>query len=184
MTLKFMLSRGDEKRKKTSPKGFSAFKCECREMDIFKILGIFWQFLAIFLEFIFKILWEFSLIVYIFKIENRTNWNRTYWGIPVEGIDLFVEIVVFVKILSKGRRKHGLRTPREEIAFTAWVKIHSHSQIFMHDRSIFFRYFWFMLSLGVRSPWKEEKISILKSASGSSSHLKISLPRGNRIKPP
>ena len=25
---------------------------------------------------------------------------------------------------------HGLRTPREEIAFTAWPKIHCHSQIF------------------------------------------------------
>ena len=32
---------------------------------------------------------------------------------------------------------HGLRTPREEIAFTAWPKIHSHSQFFRYGRSIF-----------------------------------------------
>ena len=32
---------------------------------------------------------------------------------------------------------HGLRTLREEIAFTARPKIHSHSQIFRYCRSIF-----------------------------------------------
>ena len=32
---------------------------------------------------------------------------------------------------------HGLRTPREEIAFTARPKIHSHSQIFRYGRGIF-----------------------------------------------
>ena len=32
---------------------------------------------------------------------------------------------------------HGLRTPREEIAFTAQPKIHSHSQIFRYSQSIF-----------------------------------------------
>ena len=32
---------------------------------------------------------------------------------------------------------HGLRTPREEIAFTARPKIHSQSQIFRYGRSIF-----------------------------------------------
>ena len=32
---------------------------------------------------------------------------------------------------------HGLRTPREEIAFTARPKIHSHSQIFRYGRRIF-----------------------------------------------
>ena len=32
---------------------------------------------------------------------------------------------------------HGLRTPREEMAFTAQPKIHSHSQIFRYGRSIF-----------------------------------------------
>ena len=32
---------------------------------------------------------------------------------------------------------HGLRTPREEIAFTAWPKIQSQSQIVKYGRSIF-----------------------------------------------
>ena len=32
---------------------------------------------------------------------------------------------------------HELRTPREEIAFTAWPKIQSKSQIFKYSRSIF-----------------------------------------------
>ena len=32
---------------------------------------------------------------------------------------------------------HGPRTPREEIAFTAQSKIHSHSQFFRYGRSIF-----------------------------------------------
>ena len=32
---------------------------------------------------------------------------------------------------------HGLRTPREQIAFTARPKIHSHSQIFRYGGSIF-----------------------------------------------
>ena len=32
---------------------------------------------------------------------------------------------------------HRPRTPREEIAFTEWPKIHSHSQIFRYGRSIF-----------------------------------------------
>ena len=33
--------------------------------------------------------------------------------------------------------RQGLRTPREEIAFTARPKIHSHSQIFRYGGSIF-----------------------------------------------
>ena len=32
---------------------------------------------------------------------------------------------------------HGLQTPREEIAFTAWPKIQSQTQIFRYGRSIF-----------------------------------------------
>ena len=57
-------------------------------------------------------------------------------------------------------RVHGLRTPREEKAFTARPKIQFQSQIFRYGRSIFClphqpnfcRYFWLMPSLGVRSP--------------------------------
>ena len=44
--------------------------------------------------------------------------------------------------------RHGLRTPREEIAFTtAWPKIQSQSQIFRYGRRIFC-----LPSLGVHSP--------------------------------
>ena len=48
---------------------------------------------------------------------------------------------------------HGLRTPGEEIAFTAQPKINSHSQSFRYGRSIFclsatsaqiFRFLWFL----------------------------------------
>ena len=57
--------------------------------------------------------------------------------------------------------QHGLRTPGEEIAFTARPKIKSQSQIFRYGRSIFlsailaknFRFLCFMPSLGDRSPW-------------------------------
>ena len=54
---------------------------------------------------------------------------------------------------------HGLRTPREEITFTARLKIHSHSHIFRDGQSIhilsatsaqIFRLLWFMPSLGIR----------------------------------
>ena len=56
---------------------------------------------------------------------------------------------------------HGLRTPGEEIVFTARPKIKSQSQIFRYGRSIFFsaisaqnfRFQWFMPSLGIRSLW-------------------------------
>ena len=39
--------------------------------------------------------------------------------------------------MSNYGHTHGLRTPREEIAFTARPKIHSHSQMFRYSRSIF-----------------------------------------------
>ena len=39
----------------------------------------------------------------------------------------------------KHRNTHGLRTPGEEIVFTARPKINSHSQIFRYGRSIFCR---------------------------------------------
>ena len=42
----------------------------------------------------------------------------------------------FLALLTNDAR-HGLRTPREEIAFTARPKIHSHSQIFRYGGSIF-----------------------------------------------
>ena len=50
---------------------------------------------------------------------------------------------------------HGLQTPRKEIAFTAQPKIHSHirpKHILSATLVQFFRYLWFMPSLGVHSP--------------------------------
>ena len=47
------------------------------------------------------------------------------------------EEVQEVKLHSLHVWMHGLRTPREEIAFTEWPKIHSHSQIFKYGQSIF-----------------------------------------------
>ena len=46
-------------------------------------------------------------------------------------------IGVPITIFEKHSYDHGLRTPREEIAFTARPKIHSHSQIFRYGQSIF-----------------------------------------------
>ena len=59
---------------------------------------------------------------------------------------------------------HRLRTPGQEIAFTARPKIHSHStdihiecskpkHILSAISAQIFRFLWFMPSLGVRSPW-------------------------------
>ena len=42
-----------------------------------------------------------------------------------------------VWILANIQSDHGLRTPGEEITFTAWRKINFHSQIFSYSRSIF-----------------------------------------------
>ena len=53
---------------------------------------------------------------------------------------------------------HGLRTPREEIAFTERLKIQSQSQIFRYGQSIFCLphrpNFSDIFDLGVRSPWR------------------------------
>ena len=51
--------------------------------------------------------------------------------------------------------KHELRTPGEEISFTALPKINSQSQSFILSATLaqIFRFLWFMPSLGVRSSW-------------------------------
>ena len=71
----------------------------CRELDIFKILGIFWEFFGNSLG----ILWEFlhfqsQLIVYILKsadfLYSKSQLiTKKYFN--MEGIDLFVKILVF-----------------------------------------------------------------------------------------
>ena len=69
----------------------------CRELNIFKILVIFgdlflilWEFIELFLNFL-GIFWEFF---------------GNFWKvILMEGITLFVKILVFAKILSQCKRK-------------------------------------------------------------------------------
>ena len=64
---------------------------------------------------------------------------------PVEVQVTELHYLGWVKIKTKGHRRqtqidvitHGLRTPSEEIVFTARPKINSHSQIFRYGRSIF-----------------------------------------------
>ena len=63
-----------------------------------------------------------------FTVKAKKKHSETYWINPS-----FNNFVSFASILSK----HGLRTPREKIPFTAQPKIHSHSQIFRYGRSIF-----------------------------------------------
>ena len=60
-----------------------------RNLDIFKILGIFWIFLEMF--------WDFFL----------NFWEEFFVSI---GIDLFLKILFFVKILSKVTRKKNFRS--------------------------------------------------------------------------
>ena len=62
---------------------------------------------------------------------------------------------------------HGLRTPREEIAFTLHGRKFNPSPKFLGTAEAYFvchigpifRYLWFMPSLGVRSPWTKQIVS-------------------------
>ena len=48
-----------------------------------------------------------------------------------------VSFFTYFVLFSLYHQSHGLRTPREEIAFTEWPKIQSQSQIFRYGGSIF-----------------------------------------------
>jgi len=52
-------------------------------------------------------------------------------------VEHFQDILVVQADPESGFQTHGLRTPREKIAFTARPKIHSHSQIVWYGGSIF-----------------------------------------------
>ena len=66
-----------------------------------------------------------------FQIQPFTNCGGTQGG------RFSPCITVCTPCLSSLPPAHGLRTPREEIALTAWPKIQSQSQIFQYGRSIF-----------------------------------------------
>ena len=137
-----------KEKRKTSLKGYSASKCDIFIIGYFQnILGFFGQFLGNFLGILWKqfgnslwkslgivndclhlgilcrLVWEFSMIVYIFKSQSTPLvsyifkvsclftssksadclHSKSY--LKMEGTDLFVKILVFVKIFSRGRRR-------------------------------------------------------------------------------
>ena len=73
-----------------------------RELDIFKILGFVWGFFGKSFGIILKVFGFFKIILGIFYGGFFFLWGVFFVYI---GIDFFVEILVFVKILSKWRRK-------------------------------------------------------------------------------
>ena len=90
---------------KTSPKGFSASKCDVgnwlEEYCGRNFLGgIFWEefFGRIFLKEFFGR--NFSGGIFWEELFGR-NFLFTLWYLNMEGIDLYVKIMVFVKILSQ-----------------------------------------------------------------------------------
>ena len=77
--------------------------------------------------------------------------HRCFWVILKIFSDDASQCLVFFSLINKCKKRyqrqsticawddkwHGLRTPGEEIAFTARPKINSHSQIFRYGQSIF-----------------------------------------------
>jgi hypothetical protein len=63
---------------------------------------------------------------------NILKFSNTFKGCPYS-----MKEYINISIHYLSDLKHGLRTPREEIAFTARPKIQSESQIFRYGRSIF-----------------------------------------------
>ena len=87
--------------KQTSPKGFSASKCN---------VGI-WIFSKSqkFFGFFGKIFWEDFLGGFL----GGFFWRNSLCYFNVEGIDLFVKILVFVKILSKSQKEGRILDPQK-----------------------------------------------------------------------
>ena len=79
-------------------------------------------------------------VIFVVK-KGRSRRLYIYWLLPFLYIILqfffFILFCNFHQHLQGNKLRHGLRTPREEIAFTARPKIQSQSQIFRYGRSIF-----------------------------------------------
>ena len=99
-----------------------------------------------------------------YNLENQPRqlpWLPWWWWRPWQCIASFYFFWIGEKNVVPSWRIHGLRTLWEALAFTTRPKIHSHSQIFRYDWSIFCLPFasaqvsdlWFMPSMGVCSPW-------------------------------
>ena len=69
--------------------------------------------------------------------------SRMFWWLQIvvleirkHGLFFKLSVLDFTHSTTLNTLYHGLRTPREEIAFTARPKIHSHSQIIKYGQSI------------------------------------------------
>ena len=116
----------------------------------------YWTYAQMFLT---QLFWNSNTYLSLVSKKNLKKFCKgSVWNSPLihKCLNEFIIILCYVHFVYK----HGQWTPREEIVFTARQKIQSQSQIFRYGRSIFlsassaqfFRYLWFMPSLGVRSP--------------------------------
>ena len=71
---------------------------------------------------------------FLHKVSPNMRWALTISVIPDENV---LKGLRWIILVDSNQLKHGLRTPREEIAFTARPIIQSQSQIFRYGRSIF-----------------------------------------------
>ena len=78
----------------------------------------------------------FSYSLYIHRFKDHAEWTLSYqfYMSYRSRLQISSTWIVFHSYMAY---VHGLRTPREEIPFTARPKIHSHSQIFRYGGSIF-----------------------------------------------
>ena len=81
---------------------------------------------------LFIALYSLSLfIIYLFYLYSSTS------GTLGEIFDIFCNSRYIFEMSNLQYSNHGLRTPRDEIAFTARPKIQSQSKSFRYSRSIF-----------------------------------------------
>ena len=80
-------------------------------------------------------------LIPISSLSNRSKFDCTYYclssGVKSCGLKTTPSTHSFKILANFIRNYHGLRTPREEIALTAQLRIQSQSQIFRYGRSIF-----------------------------------------------
>ena len=89
-----------------------------------------------------KCLWS---CIEFFDPTLHTYWDRKYFGLSCKKDAMKSWYVATSKkvnfknqvLLFLNGHKHGLRMPGEEIVFTAWPKMNSHSQIFRYGRSLY-----------------------------------------------
>ena len=81
-------------------------------------------------KFVFQFVHTYDLFSILFSQNMGSLCQQSFSLVPIfQGSNFLSE--------ESHQPRHGLRTPREEIAFTARPKIQSQSQIFRYGRSIF-----------------------------------------------